>query len=165
MLFKVWDAVTVPVYANQPQYGAKAGQPNPHFLDPHLFLTDVLPPHQAVFQSHTGALLFEFQNYGLEPDEFLPKLDHFLGHLPTMFRYAVEVRNPRVLGERYWSILHAHGVSHVYSHSTYLPSLLRQHERLRRRFSAPFIVVRLLPLGLSYAKAVERAQPYVRLSP
>ena len=163
MVFKVWEYVTVPVYANHPQYGVKASQRNRHFLDAQVMINEVLPAY-GVFRSHTGALIFEFQKYGLDPEDFLPKLDHFLSQLPSEFRYAIEVRNPAVLGERYWSILHAHGAGHVYSHSTYLPRLLTQHECLGKQFSASFVVFRLLtPLGMPYAKAVERAAPYDRL--
>lgn len=40
---KVWDKLTVPAYAHLPRYGAKAGQPNPRFLDHALdrFLADL----------------------------------------------------------------------------------------------------------------------------
>jgi len=31
--FKVWEEITIPSYAKQPRYGARAGQPNPWFLD------------------------------------------------------------------------------------------------------------------------------------
>ena len=37
MCFKVWEEITIPSYAKQPRYGARAGQSNPRFLDANLF--------------------------------------------------------------------------------------------------------------------------------
>ncbi len=37
MCFKVWEKITIPTYGTQPRYGARAGQPNPRFLDAKLF--------------------------------------------------------------------------------------------------------------------------------
>src|SRR6185312_16415750 len=54
MCFKVWEEITVPVYAQQPRYGSKAGQANPNFLDAKLFNELVLKPYyQAKFEPHT----------------------------------------------------------------------------------------------------------------
>ena len=45
-----------------------------------------------------------------------------------------------------------------------MPPLLTQHRLLNERFTAPFVVMRLLtPLGLPYADAVERYAPYNRI--
>jgi hypothetical protein len=41
---KVWEDITVPAYANLPRYGAKAGKPNPRFLDIGAFHDLVLQP-------------------------------------------------------------------------------------------------------------------------
>jgi hypothetical protein len=57
---------------------------------------EVLPPYAETFTRHTGPFLFEFQRTGIWPDEFLPKLDHFLSRLQTQYRYAVR------LGYRFW---------------------------------------------------------------
>ncbi len=66
MCCKVWEEITIPSFAKQPRYGAKAGQPNPRFLDAKLFIDLVLTPYrEAHFQAHTGPFLFEFQRHGL----------------------------------------------------------------------------------------------------
>ena len=45
-----------------------------------------------------------------------------------------------------------------------MPPLLTQHRLLQERFTAPYVVMRLLtPLGLPYATAVERYAPYNRI--
>jgi uncharacterized protein YecE (DUF72 family) len=37
MCFKVWEEITISRFASHVRYGAKAGQPNPHFLNANLF--------------------------------------------------------------------------------------------------------------------------------
>lgn len=164
MCSKVWEELTIPQFPALERYGEKAGQPNPRFLDANLFKELVLPPYRQVFKDHTGPFIFEFQRTGIEPTEFLPRLDRFLSELPKDFSYAVEVRNQRLLGSDYHSLLKAHGVAHVYNHWTYMPPLAEQHRRLGETFPAPFVVLRLLtPLRLKYEQAVQMAEPYNRI--
>ncbi|GKS59863.1 hypothetical protein YTPLAS18_33990 [Nitrospira sp.] len=164
MCCKVWEEITIPTFAKQARYGAKAGQANPRFLDAKLFTDMVLTPYrEANFQSHTGPFLFEFQRHGIPAQEFLTKLGAFLSELPRDFRYAVEIRNTGLLGPAYHDTLATHGVAHVYNHWSYMPPLALQHERLGG-FTAPFTVVRLLtPLQMSYEAAKKRAQPYTAI--
>lgn len=161
---KAWEELTIPAYANLPRYGAKAGKPNPRFLDADAFRELVLEPTRAGLGDKMGPLMFEFQRWGMEPEAFLDALDQFLGRLPPGPPYATEVRNPAILGARYRDILRAHGVAHVYNHWTAMPPLSDQHRLLEQTFTAPFVVCRLLtPLGLAYEKAVERYKPYDRI--
>ena len=87
----------------------------------------------------------------------------FLAHLPVGHAYAVEIRNPAVLGPRYRDILRTHGVAHTYTHWTGMPPLLMQHRLMGERFTAPFVMRLLTPLGLRHASAVERFAPYNRI--
>ncbi|MBA5864412.1 MAG: DUF72 domain-containing protein [Nitrospira sp. CR1.1] len=161
---KVWEELTVPAYAHLPRYGAKAGQPNPRFLDRALFRELVLQPFREALPGQIGPFIFEFQRTGMEPSIFLNALDRFLADLPTGFPYAVEIRNPAVLSPRYREILLAHQVAHTYNHWTGMPPLLARHRLLNERFTAPFVVMPLLtPLGLPYGEAVERYAPYNRI--
>src|SRR5215831_18189012 len=50
MCFKVWEEITIPSYANQPRYGARAGEPNPRFLDAQTFKNLVLIPCNGIRQ-------------------------------------------------------------------------------------------------------------------
>lgn len=160
---KVWEEVTVPVYPAGLRYRGKAG-PNPRFLDARHFMDQVLAPFDEVFQGHTGPFIFEFQRSGLKPDSLFPKLDRFLGQLPSRYEYAVEVRNPSVLGPEYRDILLAHGVGHVYNYLYAMPSLDDQHERLAGQFTAPFVLIRLLtPRDKRYHDAVKAYEPYDKL--
>ena len=151
-------------YAKHARYGVNAGQPNPRFLDPGAFVDFVLKPYRdAHFLPHTGPFLFEFQRHGLPADEFFSRLDAFLNALPTDFRYAIELRNPGLLGDRYADLLRRHAVAHVYNHWCYMPPLAEQHQRMRA-FTAPFTVLRLLtPLKMTYEAAKKRAEPYDKI--
>lgn len=161
---KVWEEITVPAYANLLRYGAKAGKPNPRFLDIGAFCDLVLQPALEGLGQNLGPFIFEFQRWGLDPAVFLQQLDRFLEQLPPGPAYATEVRNPAILGPRYHDILRAHGAAHVYNHWTAMPPLSEQHQKLTGTFTAPFTVLRLLtPLGLAFEKAVERYAPYHRI--
>lgn len=164
MCSKVWEEITIPRFADQARYGAKAGRDNPRFLDAGLFRDQVLAPYAEAFEPFTGPFILEFQRTGIEPEDFLNRLDHFLGALPQDFRYAVEVRNPHILGPPYGAVLRAHGAAHVYNHWTYMPALSDQHGRLDKSFTAPFVLLRLLtPLRMKYQDAVTMAEPYNRI--
>jgi uncharacterized protein YecE (DUF72 family) len=164
MCFKVWEELTIPIYARHPRYGATAGQPNPRFLDAQIFKDFVLTPYrEAKFEPHIGTFLFEFQRHGMAADEFCSRLDQFFLKLPREFRYAVEVRNPGVLGAQYALMLMRHGVAHVYNHWSSMPPLAEQHRQLQG-FTAAFTVLRLLtPLKMSYEAAKKRAEPYTKI--
>ncbi|MBS0152249.1 MAG: DUF72 domain-containing protein [Nitrospira sp.] len=165
MCFKVWEDITVPVFASHPRYGLKAGKPNPHFLDAQLFKDLVLTSfREARFQDRTGPFLFEFQRHGFSIGEFCAKLGSFFGQLPSEFRYAVEIRNAGLLGPEYRKVLETHEVAHVYNHWSYMPALAEQHKRMQGTFTAPFTVLRLLtPLRMNYDQAKQRAAPYTNI--
>lgn len=164
MCFKVWEELTIPKYANQPRYGIRAGQENPNFLNAKAFIQHVLQPYRdANFQKHTGPFLFEFQRHGMLTRDFVDKLDAFFSQLPRDFPYAVEIRNPAVLGTAYREMLQHHGVAHVYNHWSSMPELAEQHRRMET-FTAPFTVLRLLtPLKMTYEAAKKRAEPYDKI--
>jgi uncharacterized protein YecE (DUF72 family) len=164
MCFKVWEEITIPRYANLLRYGIRAGQENPHFLNAKAFVQHVLQPYRdATFRTHTGPLLFEFQRHGMQALEFVNKLDAFFSQLPTDFSYAVEIRNPEVLGTAYRDMLNRHGIAHVYNHWCFMPGLAEQHQQMGE-FTASFTVLRLLtPLGIPYAAAKRRAMPYDKI--
>lgn len=160
---KVWEEITIPLYTSGPRYRGKAG-PNPRFLDAGYFIDQVLAPFDQAFQAHAGPFIFEFQRSGLEPATFLPRLDAFLDRLPTRYEYAVEVRNPAVLGPDYRATLEAHGAGHVYNHLYGMPTLEQQHEKLGGHFTAPFVLFRLLtPRDKKYHDAVKAYEPYDKL--
>jgi uncharacterized protein YecE (DUF72 family) len=164
---KVWDRITVHTFAGRREPKDLAGRTNPDFLNPHLFLSEVYEPYRRHFAGHTGPFVFEFQTIaGLGPDapaEFCQRLDGFFAVLPRDTRYAVEVRNAEFLTPSYFTVLRQHGVGHVFSSWTRMPSIGTQLD-LADSVTADFLVVRaLLRPGRSYAEAVELFQPYDRI--
>jgi len=57
--FKVTDVLTVEKVPNLARFGAKAGQPNPNFLNAELFATAFLKPYEEI-RNKVGVLMFEF---------------------------------------------------------------------------------------------------------
>jgi uncharacterized protein YecE (DUF72 family) len=109
-------------------------------------------------------LIFEFGTFAHStfpaPDDFLARLDPFLGSLPAGFRYALEIRNPEYFGPGYFALLSGHGVAHVLNAWTRMPELGVQAE-MPGAFTADFTVVRaLLRRGRSYEQAVAAFEPY-----
>ncbi len=161
---KVWEELTIPSYANHRRYGAKAGKTNARFLDHEAFRDLVLGPFLEGLRTRAGPLIFEFQRSGMTPDEFYTALDRFLSRLPVGPEYAVEVRNPALLGTRYGDVLQSFNVAHVLNHWTAMPPLQEQFSQLGHRFPASFVVFRLLtPRGVQYEQAVRRYSPYDRI--
>ncbi len=163
---KVWDRLTVHTFA-EAREKARAGQRNPDFLNPELFLSDVWRPLSEHFAEHRGPLVFEFQAIARQdkvgPQQFADRLDQFFGKLPPEGRYAVEVRNAEYLTPAYFAVLREHDVAHVFSSWTRMPSIGMQLE-LPGSLTAGFLVARaLLRPGVYYADAVDAFAPYDRI--
>jgi uncharacterized protein YecE (DUF72 family) len=161
--FKVPEDITVPKWPGHPRYWERAGQRNPHFLDPALFhevFLRRLEPHA----SKVGPLIFEFGTFAKTVfktvDAFLYRLDGFLGALPKGWQYAIEIRNKDYLGPGYFACLASHGVAHTLSAWTRMPELGEQ-AAMEGVETADFTVVRaLLAHGRGYEQAVDTFEPY-----
>ena len=72
-----------------------------------------------------GPLVLQFPYFNRkafrDAGPFLERLDAFLGSLPSDFRYAVEVRNPRWLGEPLAEVLRSHRAALVLVDLPYMP--------------------------------------------
>ena len=163
---KVWNQVTVHTFSKAMDK-ARAGQSNPDFLNPDVFLEAVYQPYQQYFAGHIGPLVFEFQNIprfgGMSPQHFADRLDQFFSELPREGQYAVEVRNEEFLTPMYFAVLREHGVAHVFSSWTRMPAIGHQLD-LPGSLTAPFIVARaLLRPGRTYNEAVDAFSPYDRI--
>jgi uncharacterized protein YecE (DUF72 family) len=160
---KVPEEITVRVFPAHARYSARAGQPNPTFLNTLLFRSaflDVLEP----YREQVAVLIFEFGTFGKQiyanVHEFVAQLDPFLGSLPTNFRYAVEVRNQEFLVAEYFTCLRNHGVAHVLNSWTRMPDMTEQM-LFPEVFTADFTVSRaLLRKGRPYEEAVAKFAPY-----
>jgi len=106
----VWEDITIPSYATQARYRARAGQSNPRFLDEMLFNEMVLMPyHEAQFDADAGPFLFEFQRHGLSSEEFCSLLDGFFSNASLLTDYH--------------KVLETHSVALVYNYWSYMPPL------------------------------------------
>lgn len=163
---KVWDQITVQTHskARNPD---RAGEANPDFLNPDVFLEAVYEPYQRYFAGHAGPFVFEFQTIprrsGIGPEQFADRLDAFFSALPREGQYAVEVRNEEFLTPMYFAVLREHGVAHVFNSWTRMPAIGDQLD-LPGSVTGPFIVARaLLRPGRSYDEAVDAFAPYDRI--
>jgi len=160
---KAPEDITAKVFPAHSRYGARAGKTNPSFLDAELFgraFAEQLRP----FASQVAVVIFEFGAFSRQAmtslDEFLERLEPFLGSLPAEFRYAVEIRNPEYLEPAYFDCLRTHKVAHTFNAWTRMPDIGAQI-RLPGAFTADFTVVRaLLRRGRTYEQAVKAFAPY-----
>ncbi len=141
--------------------------PNPDFLSVDRLIDELLGPCDAVFRAHTGPIVLEFppfpRSLRLEPQEFLHRLDRFLGMLPRSFEYAVELRDARLLTPTYRDLLSRHRVAHTYNYWSAMPSPGEQLAIVPPD-AADFSVIRLLLRpGTWYEDQRERFKPFNRL--
>jgi uncharacterized protein YecE (DUF72 family) len=164
--FKVPEEVTVKVWPSHARYGPRAGQENPSYLKADVLEAMFLEP-LAAFRDRVGVLIFEFGAFGRRSyehlDEFIRDLDGFLGALPAGWRYAVEVRNPALLGPDYFGCLRDRGVAHVFNAWAKMPEIGSQLA-VPGSTTADFTVARaLLRAGRRYENAVKLFAPYTHI--
>lgn len=165
---KVTDTVTTRHFPNLPRHGSHAGQRNPVFLDPGIFLNSFLKPMRR-YQEQTGLLIFEFTRFKQgdfkRGREFLELLDRFLGALPTReWDFAIELRNPSLLRPEYFDLLNRHHVGHVYNHWQRMPASGEQIDLCPPdQLEGPCGMRLLLKPGRPYKEAVQSFQPYKQL--
>ena len=162
--FKVTDAVTIKKFPNLPRFGARAGQPNEHFLNADLFAGAFLKPCEAI-RNQVGVLLFEFSRFWpsdyAHGRDFLADLDRFLGSLPAGWPYAVELRNRNWLQREYFECLGRHGVAHVFNSWDAMPPVSEQMALDGSRTAPGLCAARfLLKPGRRYEEAVKAFAPY-----
>ncbi len=148
---------------------ARAGRPvlNPLFLSADHLVDEVLAPCARAFAAHTGVIVLELppvpRELRLEPAAFAERLDAFLAALPREFRYAVELRDRRLLTRGYRDVLARHAVAHTYNYWSAMPSIAAQTQAAPLD-TAPFVVVRLLLRpGTKYEDQREAFRPFNRL--
>jgi uncharacterized protein YecE (DUF72 family) len=162
--FKVTDAVTIKKFPNLARFGAKAGQPNPNFLNAELFATAFLKPCEEI-RDKVGVLMFEFSRFWPSDYEhgrdFVGDLDGFLGKLPKGWPYAIEMRNQQWLAAEYFGCLARHGVTHIFNSWDAMPPVSAQMMLPGSRTNPDLMAARfLLKPGRKYEDAVKMFQPY-----
>ena len=163
---KAHDALTLARFPAHARYGAKAGQPNPLFLDAAYATDAVVQPYVEGLGPKGGALVFQFSPQApdlLDPQTFPDRLYRFLSRLPKGPVYAVEVRNGSLLTPRYARALAAAGAVHAPNVWGPMPDVETQ-ARLTGALGGRALVIRwMLPEHLSYEEAKVRYAPFTRL--
>ena len=163
---KVWSEITTPVFPKHERFGARAGQPSPHFLDVRSFLERVVRPFEEAFADHTGPFVLEVPRAPtrLDPDAFADALGRFFEQVPRTIDCAVELRDPKLLVPRYFDVLAAHGATHVLNVWTRMPTIgeqLAMSGALRRETR---VVARIMvPRNASYAELKLEWAPFDRI--
>lgn len=159
---KVFSELTTITFPDHPRLGARAGQPNPHFLDPVLFDELIAAPYAAEFAAHAGPFVIEIPPAPgrADPVALVARLAAFFERAPQTFRYAVELRDRALLTRRYLDVLRDHGAAHVLNQWSRMPTLGEQL-RLPGVLTTDFCVARLLlPPNTRYAQLKEAFAPF-----
>lgn len=140
---------------------------NRDFLSADGFLRDVLEPWSLWFGGHAGPFVLEIPpvppGERLEPERFADVLHAFLDRLPRQFQVGVELRDRRLLGERYAQVLQATGALHVYNYWSAMPLPALQAQIVPPEQGAALMIRLLLRPGTKYESQREAFRPFNRL--
>ncbi len=136
----------------------------PVFLDPLFAEERVVAPLVKGLGSKLGAVLFQFSplgyRYTRDPGTFVARLNECLPALPRGPVYAVELRDPEILGAQYEEMLAAAGAVHCSSVHSRMPPVDRQVPDGGR---GPLIIRWMLQPGDDYESAGARFAPFNRI--
>lgn len=136
----------------------------PVFLDSAFAKRAVIDPLRAALGARLGAVLFQFSPLGLRrvrrPGSFVAQLGEFLSALPRGPVYAVELRDPEILGSEYEAALAASGAVHCSTVHSRMPAVDTQ---VLEGTAGPVIIRWMLQAGDDYASAGARFAPFNRI--
>lgn len=136
----------------------------PVFLDPLYAGQTVIAPLVKGLGAKLGAVLFQFSplgyRYTRDPETFVARLGEFLTALPRGPVYAVELRDPEVLGAHYEDALAAAGAVHCSSVHSRMPPVDSQ---VMDSGTGPVIIRWMLQPGDDYESAGARFAPFNRI--
>lgn len=137
---------------------------DPVFLDAGFARRAVVEPAVKALGSKLGVLLFQFSPLGpryiREPTRFAAYLGEFLCALPDGPTYAVELRDPEMLGSEYEAALRAAGAVHCSNVHSRMPPVDRQ---VSPTTAGPLVIRWMLQPGEDYERAGARYAPFDRL--
>ena len=136
----------------------------PVFLDAEFAARQVVKPLIEGLGAKLGAILFQFSplgpRYTRAPHAFVARLGEFLSALPTGPSYAVELRDPEILGSEYEGALRATGAVHCSTVHSRMPQVDRQ---VSATLPGPLLIRWMLRAGDDYESAGVRYAPFDRL--
>jgi len=163
---KAHAALMLPKSARRPVY--LEGVPDV-FLDADHAIRHVIDPARRVLGETLGVVLFQFSPLGSRVlgyrRELLQRLYEFLRVLPGGVNYAIEWRDPEMLGPDYQQMLRASGAVHGYAQYPRMPSVDAQGDIVAEldSSSGPLVIRWLLAPGRSYEAAKAAYAPFDRL--
>ena len=136
----------------------------PVFLDAGFARRTIIEPLTQALGPKLGALLFQFSplgsRYTREPARFAARLGEFLCALPTGPTYAVELRDPELLGSDYEAALRSARATHCANVHSRMPAVDQQ---VSRAGNGPLLIRWMLHPGDDYESAGARYAPFDRL--
>jgi uncharacterized protein YecE (DUF72 family) len=136
----------------------------PVFLDPLFAEQRVIVPLVKALGAKLGAVLFQFSplgyRYTRSPETFVARLGEFLTALPRGPAYAVELRDPEILGAHYEDALAAAGAVHCSTVHSRMPPVDSQ---VLEGGVGPMIIRWMLQPGDDYERAGARFAPFNRI--
>jgi uncharacterized protein YecE (DUF72 family) len=136
----------------------------PVFLDAGFATRQVVKPLVDGLGAKLGAILFQFSPLGpcytRAPNAFVAALGEFLSALPAGPTYAVELRDPEILGSEYEGVLRATGAVHCSTVHSRMPRVDRQ---VSATVAGPLLIRWMLRAGDDYESAGARYAPFDRL--
>jgi uncharacterized protein YecE (DUF72 family) len=142
----------------------------PVFLDSSFAQRAVIRPLMQAFGSKLGAILFQFSPLGFRytqrPETFVARLREFLLSLPAGLAgctgpvYAIELRDPEILGSHYEEALAASGAVHCCTVHSRMPPVDSQ---VPEGGAGPLMIRWMLQQGDDYERAGARFAPFNRI--
>jgi uncharacterized protein YecE (DUF72 family) len=136
----------------------------PVFLDAEFAARQVVKPLVDSLGAKLGSILFQFSplgpRYTRAPNDFVARLGEFLSALPVGPTYAVELRDPEILGSQYEGVLRATGAVHCSNVHARMPPVDRQ---VSSGAQGPLLIRWMLRAGDDYESARARYAPFDRL--
>jgi uncharacterized protein YecE (DUF72 family) len=143
--------------------GLRAGT-EPVFLDAPFATRAVVEPLVEGLGPKLGVVLFQFSPLGSRhtraPGPFVERLGSFLSALPRGPAYAVELRDPEILGPQYEAALAQAGAVHCSSVHSRMPPVDQQ---VAQAPDGPLLIRWMLQAGDDYQSAGARFAPFNRI--
>lgn len=140
---------------------------NARFLDASWAIEQFVGPAGEGLGSKAGTLLFQFPPLGRTltrtPERFIAQLHEFLDRLPRGPRYAIEVRDDRVITRRFFATLKDTGARYCVGVHPRMPPVAAQAAAMSGFGAGPLILRWSLHAGYGYEQARTRFTPFDRL--
>lgn len=140
---------------------------NETFLDANYAIQEVIRPILEGLGGRAAVLLFQFPPQSTAsmggPAGLSELLRRFLDKLPQGLLYAVELRNPELLGKPYLRVLEGTGACHCFNVHPTMPPLEKQLRMTQGTFFPATVVRWMLRRNREYGDARDAWAPFDRL--